>query len=134
MLGNQPTFVLFSSILLSWAIFAHGEEPTITADKAREYDGKMVAITMKVKNAKNLMDKKLVYLDSEEDYKSEKNIAIVLPKETLEELKKQNIEDAAEYYKGKTIKVTGRIRVKDKATRLYVNDASQISVVEEKSE
>jgi hypothetical protein len=57
-----------------------------------------------------------------------------LPNETLEALKKQDIEDAAEYFKGKSIKVTGRIRVKDKTTRLYVNDASQISVVEEKSE
>ncbi len=57
MLEKTAMFGMLIYTILSLTCFVNGEEPLISAEKAREYDGKMVIVIMKVKATKNFSRK-----------------------------------------------------------------------------
>ena len=72
------------------------------------------------------------YLNSEDDFTLDSNFTIFLSKDAKEKFKKAGIEDPSEYFKMKTIQVTGLVfAVKDKP-RIAVIEVDQIKVIEKK--
>jgi hypothetical protein len=107
-----------------------GAEKPLTAVEARAKAGEMVYVELTIQNAKNfLADRGAIYLDSEKNFRDEKNIAITITKAGAAELKKAGIEDPAEHFKGKTVRVRGTLNLKDKVARIEVKEAKQIELV-----
>jgi len=101
----------------------------IDASKARDHIDKLITTELTVKSAKDANTSKVVYLDSEEDYKAENNLAIVIPYATVEEYKKTGVEDVIKYYMGKKIRVTGKVIRQSDQTRIIVTEIKQIELV-----
>jgi hypothetical protein len=69
------------------------------------------------------------FLNSETDFRSEKNFAVFIPNIALAEFKKAGIEDPGEHYKGKSIIATGNVEISQNRPQLRVDGPAQIKVV-----
>jgi hypothetical protein len=107
-------------------------EKVIPAAQAREHIGKECTAVMTVKSSKNAAPRKTYFLDSEEDFHDEKNLAIVISYDHADKFREAGIDDPSEYYKGKTIQVTGKVIDEDDQVRIRVEDPKQIKLVETK--
>ena len=95
--------------------------------EARKQVGKEITVKMEVKTAKDRLEKRgEIYLDAEEDFKDEKNFAVVITKKGAASLKDAGITDPAAHFKGKTIRATGKVKEVDDVPRIEIEDAKQI--------
>jgi DNA/RNA endonuclease YhcR with UshA esterase domain len=69
------------------------------------------------------------YLNSEADFKSEKNFAIFIPNAALPAFKKAEVDDPGKHYYGKTIVVSGTVALVQNRSQIRVEDPSQIKVL-----
>jgi hypothetical protein len=105
----------------------------ITAEEATKKFGEKVLVEMVVRASKERLEKfGEIYLDSEEDFRSPKNLGVVITKAGAAAFANAGIKDPATHFKGKTIRVSGTVSEKDKKFRLIVEDPKQIEVVEKK--
>ena len=94
--------------------------------------GEKVTVKMEVKATKDRLEKRgEVYLDAEDDFKDEKNFAVVITKKGAASLKEAGIDDPAGHFKGKTIRATGTVKKVDEVPRIEIDDAKQISAAKE---
>jgi hypothetical protein len=75
------------------------------------------------------------YLNSEGDYRSDKNFAVFIPQNSLAKFHKADIDEPSQYYKGKTIQVTGMVSLGGSRTvsarpQIRVEDPGQIKVID----
>lgn len=90
------------------ALPAAADDKPLTPVEARKQVGKEVTVTMEVKAAKDRLEKRgEIYLDAKEDFKDDKNFAVVITKAGAESLKVAGIADPAEHFRGKTIRARG---------------------------
>src|SRR5262245_26067831 len=116
--------------LFSLSAFATEDKPLSPVD-ARKQVGKEITVKMQVKTAKDRLEKRgEIYLDSEEDFKDEKNFAVVITKKGAADLKQAGISDPADHYRGKTITAKGTVKEVDGVPRIEIDEAKQIAVVE----
>jgi hypothetical protein len=73
-----------------------------------------------------------IYLDSEENFRDEKNLAVVITEEVAGKFKDAGIENPAEHFRGKTIRVTGTVTLKEDRPRIEVSDPKAIKLIEAK--
>ncbi len=109
------------------------KEAVLTVAQALESIGKpSVQVELTVQTAKNRLDRRgIVFLDSEEDFGNEKNLGIAISVDAAAQMKEKGIDDPAEYYKDKRIRVTGPIMRFEDRPYLPVMDAKQIEEVGE---
>jgi DNA/RNA endonuclease YhcR with UshA esterase domain len=101
--------------------------------EARKQVGKEIAVEMEVKTAKDRLEQRgEIYLDADENFKAEKNFAVVVTKAGAESLKAAGIADIAAHFKDKRIRATGAVKEVDGVPRIEIDDAKQIRVVEKK--
>jgi DNA/RNA endonuclease YhcR with UshA esterase domain len=93
-----------------------------------------VAVEMLVTAAKNCQRCSLMFLDSEEDHHDPKDFAVAVTETGKVKFKEAKIDDPAGHFKGKTIRVTGVVTVKDNQPQIEVDDPRQIEVVEKQHE
>jgi hypothetical protein len=123
--------------ILALAPFGKGEEPKedkpLSPAQAIQRVNEKVVVEMLVKASKNRLEKrKEIYLDSEEDFRDPKNLAIVINVDGAATFKKAGIDDPAEHFKGKTIRVNGIVTKENDRPRIVVEDAKQIRIVDKK--
>jgi hypothetical protein len=70
--------------------------------------------------------------NSKEDFRDAANFTVFIGKEGAEKLKEAKIEDPAAYYKNKTIRVTGVVKLYRDKPEIVMEKADQIQVVEKK--
>jgi hypothetical protein len=88
---------------------------------------------MTVKAAKDRLEKRgEIYLDSEEDFKDEKNFAVVITKQGAASLKEAGIADPAAHYRDKKIRATGTVKKVQDVPRIEIDDAKLITLVKTK--
>jgi DNA/RNA endonuclease YhcR with UshA esterase domain len=105
------------------------DKPLSPAEAIKKVDEKVV-VEMLVQASKNRLEKfKEIYLDSELDFKDEKNLAIVITESCAAKFKEAGVDEPAGHFKGKTIRVTGTVTIKDKRPRIEVNEPKQIEIV-----
>ena len=112
---------------------AKTKEKIIPAAEIRSHVGKECTAEMTVKASKNAVPRRTYFLDSEEDFHDEKNLAVVISYDHAAKFQEAGIDDPSEYYKGKTIQVTGKVIKEDDEVRIRVDDPKQIKLVEPKS-
>jgi hypothetical protein len=126
-------FALFGLAPLRGSDDPKPAEKVIPAAEIRSHVGKECTALMKVKASKNATPRRVYYLNSEEDFHDEKNLAIVISYDHAAKFQEAGIDDPADYYKDKTIQVTGKVIEEDDEIRIRVEDPKQIKVVEPKS-
>jgi DNA/RNA endonuclease YhcR with UshA esterase domain len=101
--------------------------------EARKQVGKEITVEMEVKAVKNALEKRgEIYLDSEENFRDEKNFAVVITRKGAESLRASGIDNPADHFKGKTIQAKGTVSEVDKIPRIEIDDAKQIQIPEKK--
>jgi hypothetical protein len=73
----------------------------------------------------------LIFLNSEPNFRDDKNFTVVLRKDAVEKLKAK-IPDAASHFKAKTVRVTGTIVLYRDKPQIVVEVADKLQVVEQK--
>jgi hypothetical protein len=100
----NPIVPSSSAALLSLSAPAADEPKPLGPVEARKQVGKEITVRMEVKTAKDRLEKRgEIYLDAEEDFKDEKNFAVVITKKGAASLKEAGVADPAAHYKGKKI-------------------------------
>jgi DNA/RNA endonuclease YhcR with UshA esterase domain len=124
----RPLSLVFALMLSAGVVLAQDAAPLTPADAAKKVDQK-VTVELTVKSVGG---KTGVYLNSEEDFKSDKNFTVFVPAKAVEKFKAAKIDDVAAHFKGKTVRVTGTVTLfKDKA-QIKVESPDQIKLVEKK--
>jgi hypothetical protein len=103
----------------------------VPAAEARNHIGETCVVKLNVRASKNAVNRKVYFLDSEEDFHDPKNFAVIISYEHAERFAKAGIENPAEYYRGKTIRVSGKVISEDDQTRFRVDDPKQITLTEQ---
>jgi hypothetical protein len=126
--------VFITLVVIQGSAFALAAEgKPLTPVEARKQEGKKITVEMVGKAAKDRLEKRgEIYLDSETDFKDEKNFAVVITRAGAKSLKKAGIADPAEHFKEKKIRATGTVKEVDKIPRIEIDDAKQIRLVEGK--
>lgn len=121
-------------MLLGGANLAWGNEPKpLPPVEARKKVGDKITVEMKVKVAKDRLEKRgEIYLDAEEDFRDEKNFAVVITKKGAAKLKEAGIADPAAHFIDKIIRATGKVTLVQDVPRIEIDDAKQIRIVEAK--
>ncbi len=97
----------------------------ITIAEAAKMVGKNVTVEMEVKGTGQTNT--LVFLNSESDRNDEKNFVIVIDKDVLTKAK---IDDVRKTYRGKTVRVTGKVETYRDKPQIKVKDIKNLQVVE----
>jgi DNA/RNA endonuclease YhcR with UshA esterase domain len=105
-------------------------KPISVADAAKKVDAK-VTVEMEVKSTGG---KSSYYLNSETDFRDDKNFTIFIPRDAVEKFKQAKIENPADHFKGKTIQVTGTVVLYQKKPQIKVDRPEQIKIVEKKQD
>jgi hypothetical protein len=119
-------------ILLAGARLDDGKTKVIAAPDAKNHIGERCTVEMTVRASKNAAPRKEYYLDSEEDFRDEKNFAVVISYDHGDLFKKAGIENPAEYYMDKKLRVTGKVIDENDQTRIRVENPDQIKIVDDK--
>src|SRR5262249_38273290 len=99
--------------------------------EARKQVDKKITVEMTVRAAKDRLEKrKEIYLDAEEDFRSETNFAVVITVAGAASLKEIGIPDPAGHFKDKKIRATGTVKVVDGVPRIEIDAADQIKIVD----
>lgn len=119
-------------LVLVPAVLLAQEVKTISPDEAIASVGKSkVVVEFTVQSTKNaLADRGIIYLDSEQDFKSEKNLGIAISTLAVDQYKAKGIDDPADYFRGKRIRVTGVVMRFERLPYLPVLSADQIELIE----
>jgi len=124
---NRYRSVAITLVVAAAGIAFAGDDRPLRPVEARKKVGKEVTVRMEVKAAKDRLEKRgEIYLDSEENFKDEKNFAVVITKKGAQSLKQAGVADPADHYKGKTIQAKGTVKEVDGVPRIEVDDARQI--------
>ena len=108
------------------------DKPLSPVDAIKKVNEK-VTVEMLVKASKNRIEKRgEIYLDSEEDFHDPKNLGVVITKAGAAKFVEAGVKEPAAHFKGKTIRVTGTVIVKEKRPRIEIDDPKQISIVSPK--
>ena len=114
--------------VFAFPLWAADDHKPLTPVEARARVGKDVTVRMEVKAAKDRLEKRgEIYLDAEEDFKSEKNFAVVITRKGAASLKEAGIDNPADHFKGGTITAKGTVKEVDGIPRIEVDDAKQIA-------
>src|SRR5262245_40361331 len=106
--------MLRSLLLLGlFAIPCYADEKTepLGPVEARKQIGKEITLKMTVKAAKDRLQKRgEIYLDAEENFRDEKNFAVVITKSGAASLRNAGIANPAEHFKDKMITAKGTVK------------------------
>jgi hypothetical protein len=119
--------------LFSISALAADEPKPLGPVEARKQVGKEVSVQMEVKAAKDRLEKRgEIYLDAEENFKDEKNFALVITKIGAASLKEAGVSDPAGHFRDRTVRATGTVKEVDGVPRIEIDEAKQLRVVERK--
>ncbi|HEX4606935.1 MAG TPA: hypothetical protein VH092_01895, partial [Urbifossiella sp.] len=119
---------LFALVLAAGVVLAQDAAPLTPAEAAKKVDQK-VTVELTVKSAGG---KANVFLNSEDDFKSDKNFTIFVSAKAVEKFKEAKVDDVGAHFKGKTVRVTGTVTLFKEKAQIKVEEPAQIKVVEKK--
>ena len=100
----------------------------LTSLEAVSRINEQVTVEMTVRAAKNCPHCSQIFLDSEEDHHDPNNLAVAVTETGAARFKGARVDDPALHFKGKTIRVTGVVTLKDNRPQIEVDDPGQIEV------
>jgi DNA/RNA endonuclease YhcR with UshA esterase domain len=120
------------ALIVTSAFADESAKPLTPADAAKKVNEKCT-VEMEVKSVGMGKGGKVGFLNSEEDYKSDKNFTIFLAEKAIEQLKAPKVDDLATRFKGKTVRVTGTVKLYHERPEIVVEDPEKdVKIVEKK--
>jgi hypothetical protein len=93
--------------------------------------GKTWTVEFTIRATGSSRGRKLVFLNSDRDFRGEGNLTVVLDLAALKkDLEAAMIADPAKHYAGKKIKVTGTVSLFNQRPQIMVKKLDQVQVVE----
>jgi len=103
--------------------------PRIAAEQAAKHVGEKVAVEMHVKSSRYLAGPGICFLNSCKYHRDAKNFTVVIMERGLAALKAKGIGRPANHYRGKKIRVTGRIELYRRRPQILIETAKQIMII-----
>ena len=88
-----------------------------------------LTVEMLVQRTKRCCCSEKIYLDSEANHRDPKNLGVVVTESSRAKFDKAGIDDPADHFNGKTIRVGGVVILKENRPYIEVNDPRQIEMV-----
>jgi alkaline phosphatase D len=101
-------------------------EPLTDAEVVKKHVGKEVTVEMTV-NATGASQTR-TFLNSAVDRNSDENFTVVLPTAAVEAFKKAGVDSPRDHFKGKRVKVTGKLSLFREKPQIVVDDPKQIEI------
>ncbi len=117
------------SLVAATAIPAADEPAPLSPAEAAKMVDKEVTLRMEVKSS--TIRGEVGFLNSEKNFKDEKNFTIFLGSKVLDKFKAADIADPAEHFKGKTIIVKGKVTLHQEKPQIILDGPASIKIVEE---
>jgi hypothetical protein len=118
--------ILLTITLFAAALASAQEAPKpLSPEEALKKVDQEVTVRMEIKSTGGNTAR---FLNSETDFRSEKNFAVFIPHLSLASFQKAGIADPGQHYKGKTILVTGQVVMSQGRPVLRVEESSQIKL------
>jgi len=117
--------VQFVFVFVALSSAQESVRPLTSVEALSKVDQK-VTVSMEVKSTGGNTAR---YLNSEADFRAEKNFAVFIPNIALDAFKKSGVEDPGKYYYGKTIVVNGTVALGQGRPQIRVENPNQIKVV-----
>jgi DNA/RNA endonuclease YhcR with UshA esterase domain len=121
-------FAILVALLWSPVAFAKDAPKPITPAEAAKKVNQQVTLRMEVKSA--ALRNGVCFLNSEKNFKDEKNFTLFIGKEALAKFKKARIEDPAAHFKGKTVQVKGKVTLYRERPQIKLSGPDVIKIVE----
>jgi hypothetical protein len=116
-------------VTLCLCLVCRAGDRALTPIEARKKVGAKITVEMTVQAAKDRLENRgEIYLDSETDFRDEKNFAVVITKAGAASLKESGIGDPAEHFKDKRIRATGTVKEVGNVPRIEIDDARQLKI------
>jgi hypothetical protein len=130
---RKPIAWGFIAVGMGWMLgggFAVAEESPLAPEAARQKLGEQVWVELLVVSAKDRLEKRgEIYLDSQLDFRDEKNLAVVITRRGADSLRGKGVFSPAEHFQKKRIRVKGTVKEVDHVRRIEVDEAEQIELV-----
>ena len=109
---------------------AEDEPKLVTPAEAAAKINETVRLEMKINSAS--LRNGMCFLNSEEDFKSDKNFTIFLSKEVVAKFKEAMIDDPAVHFKGKTVIIQGKVTIFREHPQIALDKPESIKELEKK--
>lgn len=125
-------FVLLLTVILGGGFFgenrANAEDaPPIAPEEALKKVDQNVTVQMQVRSTGGNTAR---FLNSQADFRNDKNFAIFIPHLALASFQKAGIPDPGQHFKNKTVLVTGNVVLSQQRPVLRVESPEQIKIME----
>lgn len=104
----------------------------IKPEEAAKRVGKTCTVEFDIKSTGKSRTGKVFFLNSSESFRDKDNFTVMLGERAVTAYQAQKIEDLAAHFKGKTIRVTGTVKLYREKPEIVVNDPKQVVIVENK--
>ena len=103
--------------------------PRIKPEEARKFVDQKVEVVFEVKHAKYSEKRKTAFLDSQEDFRSPRNLGVAIIEKGLSDLKtKKSIGRPEEFFANRKIRVTGTVVIREENAYIDIDTAEQIDL------
>lgn len=120
-------FALLIVVALLCSAQAQEAAAPITPEEALKKVDQKVTVLMQVKSSGGNTAR---FLNSQADFRDQKNFAVFIPNLALASFKEAGITDPGAFYKGKTILATGQVALSQGRPVLRADKADQIKLVD----
>jgi hypothetical protein len=129
--GGGFLMMLYRMFVVAAIVCLVADDKPLGPVEARKKVGEKITVEMTVRAAKDRLEKRgEIYLDAEENFKDEKNFAVVITKAGAAKLKEAGIDDPAAHFKDKKIRASGVVKEVDIIPRIEIDEAKQIRIVQ----
>ena len=105
------------------------DQDVLPAAEARNHLDETRTFEMVVQSSRDVQNSMVYFLNSESNYRDEKNLAIVIEYRDVDAFRKAGIDNPADHFRGKTIRVTGKVTKRSNQNRIAITKPDQIVVV-----
>jgi hypothetical protein len=116
-------------VILVTALASAAEPKEVPLAEAARHVGEEVIVEFEVQSSRLLDTGKFCFLNSERDFREKANFTIAISAAGLEKFAAAKIDDPAEHFAKKTIRVRGKVSLHQERPQIVVDDPRQISVV-----
>jgi DNA/RNA endonuclease YhcR with UshA esterase domain len=120
-------------LVLSANLWAADEPKRIAPEEAAKHVDTDCLVEMKVRAVGMAKSGDVYFLNSQSDFRSEKNFTVLVGKSAIAQLKKAGVMDVKEHFLDRTIQVRGTVKLYKNRPEIVVNDADrQLKILEKK--
>ncbi len=121
--------LLGTAVFTTW-VLADDAPKTVTAEEAAKMVGEKVVVEMEVKSASLRED--VCFLNSRESFRDSENFTIFIGRDALAKFRSEKIDDPAAHFKGKKVRVRGKVALHREKPQVALSKPDEIEIVTKK--